>query len=356
MSKRFDAKLRRFEAFKQLLLANPQGLRKADIARHLQIDRSTAGDYILDFALPHGPLPIIEITPSHFTIDRDLYEVEISVTQHEAMALHLASRLLTTRTDKHYPAAASSLRKLGEAIGELSPQVSRHIQLSADVLDGKDRRKAPRFLEILETLTRAWSQGQKVALTHELDDGRVFEYTFSPYYIEPYAIGRTVHVIGFREPLNQIRTFKVERIQTIDLLDDTYTIPDDFDPRDKLKNAWGIWYTDKEPQTVKLRFHPSVAKRVCETKWHSSQKEPIIDKESYVIWEAQIDEPTEMLNWIRGWGADCEVLEPVELRETLMGEARRIAQLYGWKTHRTIDDNAKPSISQTFQDFFGGDS
>lgn len=349
MNKKFDAKLRRFEAFRQLLLANPNGLRKAEIARRLHIDRSTAGDYILDFALPHGPLPIIEITPSHFTIDRNLYEVEISITQHEALALHLASRLLTTRTDKHYPAAATALRKVGEAIGEMSSQISQHIRLSADVLDGESRRQDPRFLEILQTLTQAWSQGKKVALTHEMEDGRVFNYTFSPYYIEPYAIGRTVHVIGLREPLNKIRTFKIERIRTIELLDDTYTIPADFDPRDKLKNAWGIWYTDQPPKPIVLRFHPSVAQRVNETQWHSSQEPPRHDKDGYLIWEAQIDDWREMLPWIRGWGADCEVLEPVELRETLMGEAKAMAERYGWYVA------SSPSTQDTtLADFFGG--
>src|SRR5690606_516385 len=117
---------------------------------------------------------------------------------------------------------ASALRKLGQAIGELSPQVSHHMELSAEVLDGDERRDDPRFLEILETLMRAWSLGRKVALTHEMEDGRVFEYIFSPYFIEPYALGRTLHVIGLREPVNKIRTFKVERIRTIKLLDETY--------------------------------------------------------------------------------------------------------------------------------------
>lgn len=340
MTKKFDAKLRRFEQFKSLLLAHPKGLRKAEIARRIDVDRATAGHYVDDFALPHGPLPVIEITPGFFTIDRDLYEVEISVNQHEALAIHLATRLLTTRTDKHNPHAAAALRKLGEAIGELSPPVSQHIHMSANVLDGDDRRRDPRFLEILEMLMRAWSLGRKVKLAHEMKDGRIHDYIFSPYFIEPYALGRTVHVIGFREPINKIRTFKIERIRTIELLPETYTIPENFDPQEKLQNAWGIWYTDKEPVDVVLKFHRDVAKRVLETTWQVGEETAVDESDGSVIWRAKVDEWREMLPWIRGWGANCEVLEPLVLRTELMRETKRLMQLYSFNesSNPTKDD------------------
>jgi CRISPR-associated endonuclease/helicase Cas3 len=35
-----------------------------------------------------------------------------------------------------------------------------------------------------------------------------------------------------------------------------------------------------------------------------------------------------MLPWVRGWGADCEVLEPKELRDALVREAQELAELY----------------------------
>lgn len=328
MSTKFEKKLERFTQFKELLLAHPDGLIKAEIGRKLGVHRSVASDYIDEFALPYGTLPIVEITPDRFTIDRDLYEVDISLNQHESLALHLATRLLTTRTDKFNPHAASALRKLGQAIGELSPQVSRHMHLSANVIDGDDRRRDPRFLEILETLTRAWSAGRKVQLTHEIEDGRIHDYIFSPYFIEPYAIGRTVHVIGLRQPPQKVRTFKVERIRTITLLADTYTIPEEFDPQEKLKNAWGIWYTDKEPVEVVLRFNRGVAKRVLETTWQVGEETAVDGQDGSVIWRAKVDEWREMLPWVRSWGADCEVLGPPELRGLVIRHVREMVKQY----------------------------
>jgi CRISPR-associated endonuclease Cas3-HD len=184
------------------------------------------------------------------------------------------------------------------------------------------------FNQVLETLTRAWSLGRKVHLTHQMEDGRVFEYDFAPYFIEPYAVGRTVHIIGLREPPGRLMTFKVERIRTVSLLDTPYTIPTDFDPREQLQDAWGIWYTEREPVEIVLRFSRSVAYRVRETQWHHAEQ-VTEDQDGSLMWRALIAEPQEMLPWIRGWGADVQVLEPQELREALMGETRKLAKLYG---------------------------
>jgi len=103
-------------------------------------------------------------------------------------------------------------------------------------------------------------------------DGQVFGYCFAPYFIEPYAVGQTTHVVGWREPPGALRSFKLEWIQRIELTDRTHTIPEDFDPREKLANGWGSWYTEAEPVEVVLRFHPRVAHRVREALVNETRK------------------------------------------------------------------------------------
>ena len=77
-----------------------------------------------------------------------------------------------------------------------------------------------------------------------------------------------------------------------------------------------------------LRFSPRVARRVQETRWHRSERtEPQSD--GSLVWRAQIAEPKEMLPWIRGWGADVEVLAPPWLRKTLEAEVQKMAKVYG---------------------------
>jgi CRISPR-associated endonuclease/helicase Cas3 len=268
MTERSLSKAERLLQLEQILLAFPEGLRKAEIARKLGVHRATVGRYIEEL---NRRLPIWE-DGNLFGINRDDYLTHIRLTIHESMALHLAARLMATRTDKHNPHAASALRKLGHALAKFAPLVSRHLLTSAGVMDDAARRHDPVYLEVLETLTRAWSQGRKVHLWHQHQGGRVYEYDLAPYFIEPYAVGQTAHVIGWREPPGALRTFKLERIRRVERTGEPYTIPADFDPRDLLADAWGIWYTEAEPVEVVLRFHPRVAGRVRETRWHHSEQ------------------------------------------------------------------------------------
>lgn len=322
---RAENKAARLLQIEAMLLAEPDGLSQAEIARRLSVNRSTIGRYLPD--LP-AHIYVDDLEDGRWRIDRDAYLVNVRLTLHEAMAVHLAARLMATRSDKQNPHAAAALRKLGVALEKLAPRVAEHLKLSARVMDDDAQRHDPVYLEVLETLTRAWSLKKKVWLKHQTAAGFVSEYTFSPYFIEPYAVGQTTHVIGWREPTNALRTFKLERIRAIRLLDEGYDIPPDFDPQALLANAWGIWYTEAEPVEVILRFHPRVAQRVLETQWHRDEKtDPQPD--GSLEWRGLVAEPQEMLPWIRGWGADVQVLAPAALRDAMMSEARRLGALYG---------------------------
>jgi len=324
MIQRAANKADRLLQIEALLLQHPEGLTQAELARRLHVHRSTINRYLPDLT---ERFAVYETDDGRLAVDRDHYLTEVRFTLHEAMAVHLAARLMATRMDKQNPHVASALRKLGLALEDLAPLISEHVAASADVMDDQARRYDPVYLNVLQTLTRAWSLGQKVRVKHKLPGGKVFPYTFAPYFVEPYAVGQTTHVIGWREPTDALRTFKVERIRAIEILDETYTIPETFSPRELLEDAWGIWYTEKEPVEVILRFHPRVAHRVQETQWHPHE-ETQSQEDGALLWIAPVAEPREMLPWIRGWGADVKALEPPELREALIKETRKMALLY----------------------------
>ena len=348
--KRAQGKAQRLLQIEKLLWAYPEGMSQAEVARRIGVNRSTINRYVADNDLPVG-VYVDDYDDDKLKLDRSADMTKATFNLHEIMAIHLATRLLATRTDKQNPHAASALRKLGEALQRVDQNVSQHLLRSAEMMDEAAAYRDPVYLDVLQKLTEAWSAGRKVQVSHQMEDGRVFEYTFSPYFIEPYAVGQTAHVIGWREPTNAMRTFKIERLRSAEILREQYEIPENFDPRSMLANAWGIWYTEAEPVEVVLKFHPRVAKRVQETRWHTSQQ-TVLDTDGSLLWRAWVAEPREMLPWIRGWGADCEVLEPVVMREAMMGETRAMAEGYGWFVSSSQGTDS-PSLEDTFSDFFG---
>lgn len=332
---RAENKASRLLQIEKLLLAHPEGLTQSEIARRLQVDRSTINRDLAD--LP-ASIYIDDADGNKLKIDRNADLINLNINLHEAMAFHLASRLLATRMDRKNPHAASALRKLGLAMEKWASRLSQHVILSADMMDGEVQKDDPNYIRVLELLTEGWATLRKVQIWHQSERlGKVFEYTVSPYFIEPYAIGQTTQLIGLSEPPGAIRTYKIERIERAEKTAESYTIPEDFAPRSFLSHAWGIWYTEEEPVHVVLRFHPRVRERVRESRWHPSQ---ILqdEEDGYLRWEATIAEPQEMLPWIRGWGADCEVLEPPHLRSQLEREAKRLAKVYGVGGIKPEDD------------------
>jgi predicted DNA-binding transcriptional regulator YafY len=314
-------RIQRLQKIENLLLAHPRGLTQAELARNLKVHRSTI---LRD--LPDLP-PYIYQEDSRLCLDRQSLLVNVRLSLHEATALHLATRLLVTRMDRQNPHAATALRKLAISIEQMAPRISEHMHHSADEMESDSRRLDPAYIGVLEKLVLAWAEARKLHIWYRRDDQKISEYTFSPYFIEPYAIGQTIYAIGFCDERNEMRTFKVAHIERAELTQQSYVIPNDFNAQTLFADAWGIWYTDKPPVRVVLRFEAAMAQRVQETSWHRSQKITALP-DGRLLWEAQIAEPREMVNWIRGWGAAVEVLEPQELREEMQEEIQRLYQRY----------------------------
>lgn len=242
----------------------------------------------------------------------------------QGAALYAAARLLSQQYDERNEAVRTAMVQL---IGVLPEPLRPHLE---SIVTGLGRSGGARaeVSGVFAALSQGWLNRRVVRLRYE-PAGRTGAYTcrFAPYLLEPIGIGYTLYFIGWSDPPGALRTYKLERVRHAELTDESFEIPADFDGPGMLLRAWGVMYGEGDPVHVKLRFSPAVRKRVRETRWHAS--EALSDTAEGLTWEADIGDVTEMRPWIRGWGADCEVLEPAELREEMMREARRLGRLYG---------------------------
>lgn len=334
------AKSERIGQVERLLLSSRTPFTQAEIARRCQVHRSTVSR-LVDSMITSG-IPVRYDDEGRLSIERTAYISTLHLRLHEAVALFLAGRLLARYSDKPNVHTVEALEKLGITLHGSMPALGQHITATSSALRARLPKQASDYQRMLEKLTESWARGTKVQIWYRsLGGRRAFQHTFAPYVLEPSGIGFSVYTIGMAEPPGKLRTRKLERIERILSTDEPFEVPPDFDPNALLAGAWSIWFdADDQPTTVTLRFSGAQAvRRMVETLWHPSQRVEQ-DSDGRLIWTADIDEPQEMLPWIRGWGADCEVLEPQTLRETLMGEIRRHMRVYG--LHRQERDAAGP--------------
>jgi predicted DNA-binding transcriptional regulator YafY len=304
-----------------------QRLRTPEIAHMLGVSESTALRYLTELEAT-GDLPVRKDGQLWILAEDATLELsDLRLTVAEAAALFVSGRLLAQIYDERNTHVIHALLKL---IGAFPPSLAVHQHRLVDMARERQEYQGRQtdISRIFEAIALGWITHHQVSVQYAPPRGKTFECTFEPYLLEPSGVGRTIYVLGRRMPLNQLRTFKLERIQHAELLKKCpFEIPADFDGPALLKKAWGVMYGDEECVEVQLRFTPWVEQRVKETLWHPSQH--IADTPDGCVMTVQIGDTLEIENWIRGWGADCEVLKPAALREKITKQVRRLAHIYG---------------------------
>jgi len=301
-----------------LLRAHPEGLTTPEIADYLGVTRQTAHKDIQRLSL--DGVPIYE-EGTRYYLDPS-YQTELVLSLAQAWFLYLPLRRLV-RADLHrLPVVHSLLHQItgllqDEIADQLTPLPEYH-EVDADT----------RF----KMLVQCWHEGRIVDVAYlKPHASRATMLTIQPWWFEPavwsdafYLIGGRVRSDGAVDPM----TLKVDRIQSVQATNDRFERPEASQLLNAIEKTWGIWMGEGEPITVRLRFHNRQLDRLRETRWHATQQLSL-EPDGSVIWEAKISEPQEMLPWIRGWGADVEVLEPEDIRQRVAAEAEATARLYG---------------------------
>jgi proteasome accessory factor B len=324
MEERSTNKPARLQQVVHLLYRNPAGLTTQALARHCGVTMRTVQRDLKD--LEEAGIPLWE-EAGRYGVVAGYYLPPVHFSLEEASVLYLAARLLARYSDEHNPLIVQALAKLA---GALPATIAGHIHHTIQSLGY--RPDNPAAAAVLQAIALGWATGRKVRIWHQAA-GReeVRQHLFSPYFLEPSNTGLSTYAIGQCEPSGRVSTFKVERIQAAQLMDETFELPAGFDGAALLQNAWGVMYGPAgSEEEVVLRFSAPAGRRVRESIWHPSQVlEACAD--GGCLLRVRVAHPLEMKPWIRSWGPDCQVLAPPWLRAEVAAEMRRAAEAYGEK-------------------------
>lgn len=186
----------------------------------------------------------------------------------------------------------------------------------------KDYRK---HVESITKLQQAVAERRKIRVSY-----RAYGWDKSVHYIyHPYGMTFTngsIYVVGHSEPRKATRTLLLDRIERIDLREEKFDLPEDFDLEDHLGESFGIYHEEKTYR-VKIEFSKDEAQGILEREWHPTQKIRRL-KDGRVILSMNVAGLPQVLRWVLSYGSGARVLAPDELVRWAAADLWAAAQTY----------------------------
>jgi predicted DNA-binding transcriptional regulator YafY len=149
-------------------------------------------------------------------------------------------------------------------------------------------------------------------------------YLLDPYRLVYYHGG--LYVYARADEHGEVRTFAVERIQSIEVLESSFEVPKDFNVSEYARGAFGI--AGGAAEDVVLEVAPAVAAYVRERVWHESQQLEERPDGSLVL-RMKVAPGFELKSWIKGFLPHVRVVEPASLRDEIAGDLQAARAAFG---------------------------
>ena len=135
------------------------------------------------------------------------------------------------------------------------------------------------------------------------------------------------HLIAFCSLRGQMRDFAVARILAVQPCSDPLPLPPALPPiKEYIRRNFGVIAGECSTE-VTLRFSLSISPLIAEQEWYEAQ-EVSVEKDGSLNLRFPVSGFAEVMREILKYGGDVEVVEPVELRDAIKEEIRRMGKLY----------------------------
>ena len=156
------------------------------------------------------------------------------------------------------------------------------------------------------------------------------------YDVYPYGLiyhRGALYLVGRSPQHEEICHWKISRIEAAEVTKVHFQRPEDFDLQQHLAKSFGVYHGDGDVR-IRVRFAAAVARYVCESNWHESQK-LVQQKDGGVVAEFQLSDTEEIKRWIMSFGQHAVVLEPESLRDEIVQELKSLLAAYKVEPGRT---------------------
>jgi predicted DNA-binding transcriptional regulator YafY len=182
--------------------------------------------------------------------------------------------------------------------------------------------------------------GQRVIRMRYFSQGSGAEKSYGVHPSRLVHAQGGLYLIAFVPAYAEARTFAVERIRSVSVLEETFDPVAGLDAN-PFKDSLGV-HLGGTPCRVQLRFHPRIAPLVEERVWHASQRFRARTDGS-VVMTLDVTDDYALRNWILGFGRYVKVQRPPSLVQWIEGELDAAREQYGAAGVR-VDSDVQPVL------------
>ncbi|KGE17136.1 helix-turn-helix transcriptional regulator [Paenibacillus wynnii] len=273
-------------------------------------------------ALSEAGVPVIGAPGMGYSLMEGYFLPPVSFTADEAVTLLIGIDFVEQQFDADYRAKAMAGRSKIEAVLPENVRLeSLRIREGMKIIS-KSRRINKTNAELLGSLREAIQGKRKVRMIYAKVKPDASEDPRMSREIDPYGLvfinGGWI-LVAFCHVRQGLRHFRVSRIQSLELLKETFILAEDF----QLHSYKPI---DDRNLLVRLLIRPELASRVKDNPYY--YMEHMEDQEDGLLVTLRVREPEEVLDWVLGWGGGAVVLEPEILRQKVRLEAENMLKRY----------------------------
>lgn len=256
----------------------------------------------------------------------------VDLTIQDLMAISFMQRLVQQYEHTTMGVAADGmLRKIVANTGNLNRKHIEELSKSIRIVDGNEWKNQDVKPEIEQMITAAIEKQTKIEIQyHSWNSDETTKRVIHPYSIT--LLDQYLCVEGYCELRNELRTFRLSRIQSVAVLKEHFDIPEEYHKREQ-ENKF-IYLGGKTTETLVIQFDKETGRYVKEYEAHRADL--LTENEEGVLFQKQTAITTEVLRWILKFGAGAKVLQPDGLVEQLRKETERMWKQYA---ERTMDES-----------------
>lgn len=273
-------------------------------------------------------LAVLEVAgvPWWFDKETSTYKVRpdfqfpvLNLTDDELLGQATATAVMKATGLDVTPGAKPTTEKLISKADSRTELLLREAQKFTEILDLKlvDHSRHTGYIHTVQ-----WALLKKKQLVGQYESpyqGKVVKLTLHPYRL--CLIKSAWYLIGKVRGADQPRTYRIVRFKSLRMTDQPAIVPQHFDLRDYLGNAWSV-YRGADTHAVELVFTKDAADIVTETIWHATQKTRR-NPDGTVTMSFVVDGLEEIVHWIVGWAGRVKVIAPDALRAKVVEQHRK---------------------------------